>query len=356
MRVVSFVLTVGIVTVVALVITDTLRVGGSGPTLASGKSIVPKPTAPAKAGPAVAKLKKRKPPRRLTHAAPLRLWIGGDSLSGELGYQLGPMLTKLGIVTTHVDYKVSSGLASNDVRNWPERFTQQQTQYQPEATVFMIGANDASIVGSALDGLGAPAWESEYRGRVAQMMDLLVGGLAQRTVFWIGPPTLGTRYNHGAQELDRVMREEAVKHPTIVYVDAFNLFSSNGEYSTFLTDSHGNSVRMRIGDGVHFTPAGAEFLAENVYKLLNSRWNLEGQADPSSPIGYTMEPSGDTISGVQLGNRSGNGSGGSSNTTPPTTSAPPTTAPGTTAPTTPRTTTPPTVAPTTSPPTTVKKP
>jgi hypothetical protein len=350
MRLVGYVLGAGVVAFVALLSTDTLRVGGSGPTLASGKSTVTKATAPTNARPAVDKLKKRKPPRPLSNAAPLRLWIGGDSLSGELGFQLGPMLTKLGIVKTHVDYKVSSGLASNDVRNWPERFAQEQVQYQPEASIFMVGANDASIVGSAVDGLGAPAWEAGYRSQVDRMMDVLVGGLAQRTVFWIGPPTLGTRYNHGAKELDRVMREEAAKRPTVVYVDAYTMFSSNGEYSTFLPDSHGNQVRMRIGDGVHFTVAGAEVLAENVYKLLASRWNLARQADPKSPIPYTIEQSGGTISGVHIGS----GSNGSSTTSPPTTSAPPTTAPSTTVPTTtPPTTSAPTTVPTT-PPTTAK--
>ena len=311
MHIVGSVLIVGVVALVALVATDTLRVGGSGPTLASGKSTATTVTTLAPQ-PQVAKLKQRKPPRPLSHAAPLRLWIGGDSLSGELGYTLGPILTKLGIVKTHVDYKISSGLASNGVRDWPQRFREEQAQYQPEAAIFMVGANDASIVGSALDAIGAPAWEAEYRASVGEMMDLLIGGPAQRTVFWIGPPTLGTRYDHGAKELGRVMREEAAKRPTIVYIDAYSLFSENGEYSAYLTDSDGDRVQMRIGDGVHFTPAGAELLTAHVYKLLNSRWNLAGQADPSSPIPYSMSASGGSVGGTNLGN---NGSGSSTTTT-----------------------------------------
>jgi hypothetical protein len=339
LNIVGSVLTVGIVVLVALLATDTVRVGGRGPLLASGKSTATSTSTPANAKSQVAKVKKSKPPRALSHAAPLRLWIGGDSLSGELGYSLGPMLAKLGIVKAHVDYKVSSGLARGGVRDWPQRFQQEDAQYQPEATVFMIGANDASIVGSATDAIGAPAWETDYRARVGKMMDLLVGGTAQRTVFWIGSPTLGTRYNHGAEELGRVMREEAAKRKTIVYIDAYTLFSVNGEYSMYLSDSKGERVQMRISDGVHFTPKGAQFLAENVYKYLDSRWNLSKQADPKSPIAYSIEPSGgSTVGGVHIGNGS---NGSSTTTTPPTTAAPATTA----APTT--------VAPTTTPPTTV---
>ena len=33
------------------------------------------------------------------------------------------------------------------------------------------------------------------------MMQLLVGTPTPRTVFWIGSPTLGTGYNHGAEEV-----------------------------------------------------------------------------------------------------------------------------------------------------------
>ena len=292
MNIVGSVLFAGIVVLVALVATDTLRLSGNGPSLASGQSAGTATTVAENSKSQVKKIKAEAPPRKLSHAAPLRLWIGGDSLSGELGLQLGQTLEKLGVVKTHVDYKVSSGLASNGVRDWPQRFAQEQAQYQPEAIVFMTGANDASIVGSAVDEAGVPVWEADYRTRVDEMMDLLVGGSLKRTVFWVGSPTLGTRYNHGAQELDRVMREEAAKRPTVVYVDAFSLFSSNGEYSVFLPDADGNRVQMRIGDGVHFTTEGAQFLADHVYKLLDSRWNLASQAVPGSPIDYTIEGSG----------------------------------------------------------------
>jgi hypothetical protein len=343
MNVVGTVLTLAIVALVALVATDTLRLGASGPTLTSGKSVTPA-TAPSDPGPAVAKLKRKEPPRPLSHAAPLRLWIGGDSIAGDLGYQLGPLVAKLGIVRAHVDYKVSSGLASDNVRDWPNEFTQEESQYQPEAVIFMVGANDAPIVGNN-------DWETTYRGKVDHMMDLLIGGSAQRTVFWIGSPILGGSHDHGVEDVNRVMREEAAKRPTVVYIDAYSLFSVNAVYARSFPDAEGNTVTMRTGDGEHLTPAGGLFLAQHVDKLLDARWNLTGQADPSSPIEYTIEPKSGTIGGVHLGNGN-DGSGGSNNsgsgspTTTHTTAAPTTTAPKTTSTTAPKSTT------TTKPPTT----
>jgi hypothetical protein len=353
MNIVGTALTVAVVVLVALVATDTLRVGGRGPTLASARYHPTTTTVSPDATKAIARIKTPKSTRPLSNAAPLRLWVGGDSLSGDLGYQLGPMLAKLGIVKAHVDYKVSSGLASNNVRNWPENFGEEQAQYQPETVIFMVGANDAPIVGSAVDSTGTPVWETKYRAKVDTMMDLLVGGLAQRTVFWIGSPTLGNQYNHGAEEVDRVMQEEASKHPTVVYIDAYALFAVNGKYARSLPDANGNEIQMRVGDGVHFTVDGAKYLATHVFTLLDSRWNLTTQAAPDTPIPYTIEPSSGTIGGVHLGSGSNNGgSNGSnnSNTSGSTTTLPPvaTTAPTTTTPKVAPTTTTPKVAPTTT--------
>jgi hypothetical protein len=354
------VLTLAIVALVALFATDTLRIGASGPILTRGTALAPV-TAPSDAGPVVANLKKEKPPRPLSHAAPLRLWVGGDSLAGDLGYQIGPLLSKIGIVRAHIDYKVSSGLASDNIRDWPEEFKREQPEYQPEAAIFMVGANDAPVVGSAVDSNGDPEWEVKYRKNVDEMMDLLVGGTLQRTVFWIGSPILGSSHNHGVEDVDRVMREEAAKRPTVVYIDAYSLFSVNAEYSRSFPDAEGDTVAMRTGDGVHLTPAGGLFLAQHVYKLLDTRWNLTGQADPTEPIGYTIEPKTGTIGCVHLGSGHNNGSSSSGNsnnsssgssTTTPTTNAPVTTAPKstpTTVKSTPTTKKPP---PTSAPPTT----
>ena len=73
-----------------------------------------------------------------------------------------------GIVKTVVDFKVGSGLHNNTLRNWPERIPSQMAEYSPDVAVFMIGANDASIVGS-----DTAAWEPEYRAKVSEMMDLV---------------------------------------------------------------------------------------------------------------------------------------------------------------------------------------
>ena len=229
-------------------------------------------------------------PRRLDHAHPLALWVGGDSLAGSFGPALGDQVGATGVVKTLVDYKVSSGLWSNDIRNWYERATEQMSSDKPDAVVFIIGTNDAPVVNRVdANGDGVPDWEAQYRMKVARMMDLFIGP-NHRTVFWLGPPTLGDEnMDSGAKTIGDVMREEAQKRePDVVYLDTYKLFSgSDGGYSRHILDENGNEITARISDGTHFTQDGAAYLARAVFTLINARWKLLKQADPREPIPWT---------------------------------------------------------------------
>jgi hypothetical protein len=166
--------------------------------------------------------------------------------------------------------------------------------------------------------------------------------------------------DRGAVEVNRVMREEAAKRaPQVVYVDSYRIFAGeDGGYTESLEDADGDTIRVRIEDGVHFTPKGAEHLAAAVFALLDARYDIVEQADPEHAKQYQI------VRGSGGGGSGGSGGGSSSRTTtPPTTPDGPdettptssatteTTVPPTTAPT-PDTT----VPPTTSPPTTTPTP
>jgi hypothetical protein len=299
----------------------------------------------------LAQLAEADPKRPLSHDQPLRLWVGGDSLAGALGMALGDLTSDTGIVDLYVDYKVSSGLASDDVRDWPERAAEAMSTRDPEAVVFMVGTNDTVFV----DGNGE--WEESYRQRVADLMDLFAGGDTHRTVIWIGAPTLrDEEMNEGAAEIDRVMREEADKRDDVIYLDAYALFSGDdGGYTSELQTRDGEIRRVRVGDGVHFTAAGGQHLAIEVFDLLDARWRIRAQADPDNPIGFDIAEGGEYDWTRDTQERSYSNDSPTSPTT--TATAPPTSTVESTVPTTapPATTTPPTTGPppTTLPPTTV---
>jgi len=302
------------------------------------------------------------------------LWIGGDSLAGSFGPALGQTAGATGVVDATIDYKVSSGLADQGIRDWQQHAADKMASENPDAVVFIIGTNDASIANTYdSNNDGVPDWQVSYREKIDHMMATFVGGARHRTVFWLGPPTLGVQnLDRGAALLGPVMREEAKKFaPDVVYVDTYRLFEGpGGGYSRSLDDAHGNSVQMRISDGIHFTVDGANYLANIIYKLLDQRWDISSQAQPADPIQYTIAAgSNDYVPGVGRyrpgSSSSGSSSSGSkshsSSTTTPTSSVSVSTVvttPGSGVPTTkptvtvPHVTTPPTAPPVTTPPTT----
>jgi len=352
-----------VVALLVLYSTDMLRFGKGGAKLGSKASaaapLVDDPRRPAEA----AALAKLDPPRPISHDAPLRLWIGGDSLAGWLGPSLGEVAGDTGVVATQIDYKVSSGIASDGVRDWPERALLQIQEHDPEAIVFMIGTNDASIVSHRLNADGVYEWEPTYRSKIAEMMDIFVGGDAHRTVFWVGSPTMRTDWRDaGVAELNRVMKEEADKRDDVVFVDAYSLFAgADGQYVDSLLGSDGEYVRVRNSDGVHFTTDGGDRLADAVFALLDARWEILDQADTANPIepeysagsgGYVSGGAGVTYGGPNDSTVPAGPSTTSASTSYPsastTTGAPATTtsAPATTSPT--ATTSPPSTAPVTT--------
>jgi hypothetical protein len=243
------------------------------------------------------------PPRAISHADPMRLWIGGDSLAGSFGPALGQTGGATGVVAARIDYKVSSGLEDLGIRDWFDHATQEMATHDPDHVVFIVGANDASIVNTYdSNGDGVPDWEVAYRDKVHRMMDILVGGSRHRIVYWLGPPTMGDHsLNKGAYELGRLMRSEAAKFsPDVTYIDTYRLFADeNGDYSRSLPDENGDIKEMRISDGVHFSVDGAKYLADKLWVRINQRWHVTAQADPSQPISYTIaEGSNDYVPGV----------------------------------------------------------
>jgi hypothetical protein len=303
------------------------------------------------------------PRRKLSHEDPLRVWVGGDSLSGELGPSLGNLLAPSGVVKVTVDFKVGSGLHDNGLRNWPERVPSQMADTNPDVAIFMIGANDASIVGGY-----ESSWAPGYRDKVSRLMDALVGD-HHRRVLWVGPPTLrDSTLDRGAKALSALMRDEAKAHPDVTFVDAYSMFSApSGGYTNHLdlsalttSPAFGAQVAagsladvlVRISDGVHFTDNGATWIAYNVAKLLDAEWKIVAQSG-GKPISVTIESGGGDIPGYQppqsssQWHPSSTTTGyGSSGTGAPTSTVP-VTAPVTTV--APTTAAPTTVAPTTSP-------
>jgi hypothetical protein len=220
---------------------------------------------------------------------PLRLWIGGDSLAGSLGPSLGQRAGATGVVQPVFDSRVSSGLLSPDFVNWPQHGADDMSLYNPEVTVFIVGANDAKNLpdGATRD----PAWRAQYSALVEEMLTVIGGN--GRAVYWVGAPVMAdATYSERVQGVNDVFREVAAKHPDVTYVDAYTLFSApDGTYASMLPVPGGKVARVRGADGIHLTPEGGDLLAETVFQRLDPACRITQQAVPGA-VKATIEAPG----------------------------------------------------------------
>lgn len=295
------------------------------------------------------------PRRPLTPEDPLRLWIAGDSLAGALGPALGEVTAQTGVVQPQYDSRVSSGLLNDDFFDWPEHTTEQLAELDPEAIVFVVGTNDAN------------AWSDNQAAEYAQLTESFMRQLAahDRDVYWVNAPVMrDDDLEDNVQVVNEIQRQAAARVPGVTYIDAHARFAdSAGEYQSSITDASGDRVSLRAGDGIHFSPDGAEHLAETVYAALDETWHITEQRVEGQPKQVRVTKGSTHLGGSPRQYRSSSNSSGSSSgrsystpsttravTSTPSSTSPPATSPPTTSPpaTTPPTTSPPATTPTTA--------
>ena len=214
-----------------------------------------------------------------TPEQPLRLWVGGDSVSGFLTIEMVNLAQQTGVVSAHGHYKISTGLSRPDNFDWPATLREDAAAYDPEVVVFCVGANDdqAIATGDTVYEFGSAGWRDQYAHRVAAVMDMLTS--QGRMVVWVGQPVMRSPdFMTHMSLMNDIYAAEAARRTDVVFFDSRHLFSdAQGNYAPYLPDSSGNLTLMRAEDGIHLTPQGGMRLAQAVLDTLRTRW----QADDS---------------------------------------------------------------------------
>ena len=127
-------------------------------------------------------------------------------------------------------------------------------------------------------------WEKVYSRRI----DDTIAALKSKgvPVIWVGLPSLrGARSSGDAAYLNELYRARA-ERAGITYIDVWDGFVDEaGKYSNYGPDYEGQVRRLRLGDGVFFTKAGAIKLARYVeHELTRYMSNRVPVALPSGPV------------------------------------------------------------------------
>lgn len=204
---------------------------------------------------------------------PVRVWVGGDSMGGELGWALEPVLKDAAVFKPITYYKESSGICRYDFFDWQKQMETVSKTAKPDAVVLMMGTNDTQSVwrdGEWID-YGKMEWKQAYEDRVGDIIDAMLKGGARR-VYWVGMPIMGEGWRNSRMRLiNKVFQKQCEKRPGAEYVDIWDLYTTpDGSFD----------ASLRLGDQVHFTVEGQELLAGKVYKAIKADWLPLGSETP----------------------------------------------------------------------------
>jgi hypothetical protein len=248
-------------------------------------------------------------------AKPFVVGVIGDNLAQWLATGLTEAFPPGQPITIVSKTRESSGLVRDDFFDWPKGMRDFVAANHLDAIVVMMGSNDRQPLrgdgGATLEPLTA-AWEAAYDKKI----DALLAPAKEKSlsVVWVGMPIMKSEkfsLDIGAiNEIDRSRAEVAGAR----FVDIYDAFADEkGQYSPFGPDVNGQIVKLRTGDGIHFTRPGARKLAHFVeadirrlYEAARPKPDAQvaalppptaapAAAPPTSPSVLSPQPGGATV-------------------------------------------------------------
>ncbi len=193
----------------------------------------------------------------------------GDSLMQSVDARLGDQLAHRAQVRS--DVRIGSGLSKLFPVDWRTLPRRQVGRYHPDASVVFLGTNDGGLPMTTPDGTRlnccAEPWIAEYARRARRAMRAY---LRRRhgVVVWLNiPAARDPRRAVPDAAINVALDRAAAGLPRAAVLDMAGLFTPAGRYRDFMT-YRGRRVRVRQGDGVHLSLAGAAIAAHVVTRQL----------------------------------------------------------------------------------------
>jgi hypothetical protein len=190
----------------------------------------------------------------------------GDSLGHLLAGGLDDALNDRPDVAVIHKAKLDSGLVRADFHDWPKVVGELlESDQKVSIGVVLLGLNDRQAIreGDIVHEPLSPRWTELYRARI----DAVLAAFAARRLplIWVGmPPVQNARLSADFMTLNESFRQQVEKAGGH-YVDLWGAFvDAENRYAATGPDVSGQTMRLRLGDGIHFTPAGARKAAHFV--------------------------------------------------------------------------------------------
>jgi hypothetical protein len=187
----------------------------------------------------------------------------GDNIGTLLAQGLHETFATQPNVTILRKARENTGLVRDDYFDWAKAARDLVASSERiDAIVLMLGSNDRQAL---RDGAGSvdprlPRWREIYAERAQN----LARTLREKNVplIWVGMPVMkNERLSNGLLELNEIFRETATQNGA-TYIDVWEAFvDDRQQFALYGPDLNGAITKLRAGDGVHFTRAGARKLA-----------------------------------------------------------------------------------------------
>jgi len=207
----------------------------------------------------------------------------GDSLGQMLAQGLTEAFEDRPEVAILRKAKENSGLVRDDYYDWNKAAAALLSGGEKiDFAIMLIGSNDRQALRDASGSYEprTPEWQTAYAQRIeaiaAQFRDKKI------PLLWVGLPIMkNAALSADAMAFNEFYRAYAEKAGA-AYLDIWEAFADEaGQYTAAGPDINGQIVRLRTGDGVHFTKAGARKLAHFVEPAI--RHNLDEVLPKEAP-------------------------------------------------------------------------
>lgn len=229
--------------------------------------------------------------------------VMGDSLANLLANGLDDALNNRPDVEVIHKAKPDSGLVRSDFYDWPKAVSELLASDQKISIgVILLGLNDRQPIreGETVHEPLSPRWLELYRDRVDAIANAFAG--KRVPLIWVGAPPM----QNGRLSADMVtfndLYRQRVEKAGGQYVDLWGGFvDAENRYAATGPDVSGQPVRLRLGDGIHFTAAGARKAAHFVDLVIrrmieaapqNSVIALPVSPETGAPTALELQPGG----------------------------------------------------------------
>lgn len=213
----------------------------------------------------------------------------GDTLAGQIAEGLEDSLGDRADVAVVNKAKADSGLVRTDFYDWPKAAGELlAADAKVMVGIIILGPNDRQVIreGELTHDPLSERWLQLYKARIDAVASAF--GAKRVPLIWVGaPPMQNARLSADLITLNDLFRKGAEAGGGqyvdlwAAYVDGENRYTATGP------DVNGQIAKLRLGDGVHFTKAGARkaahFVDIVIRRLLEGAPTQNVIALPTSP-------------------------------------------------------------------------